>query len=121
MEQVRINVSDLPTLTLPGRGALAGRCLLEGRRFGLDHLSLTLGESAPGQGTRLHRHDCEELIIVHSGRGMYTVGDTTIEAGCGDIVIIPSGTPHRWVNHTLTPLIHTGVFSANTFSLEILD
>jgi quercetin dioxygenase-like cupin family protein len=121
MDQIRINVSDLPPLTLPGRGALAGRCLLEGRRFGLEQLSLTLGESAPGQGTRLHRHDCEELIIVHSGCGTYSVGDVTIEAGPGDVVIIPSDTPHRWVNHGQKPLVHTGVFSANAFTLEILD
>jgi quercetin dioxygenase-like cupin family protein len=99
---------------------MPGRHLLEGRVFGLAHLTLTLGESPPGQSTRLHRHDAEELIIVHAGRGTYTVGDTTVEAGPGDIVIIPSGVPHRWVNQTQEPLIHTGVFSTDGFAMEVI-
>jgi quercetin dioxygenase-like cupin family protein len=100
---------------------MPGRHLLEGRAFGLAHLTLTLGESAPGQGTRLHRHDAEELIIVHAGRGTYTVGDTTVVAGPGEVVVIPSGVPHRWVNHTDEPLVHTGVFSTDSFSMEVID
>jgi quercetin dioxygenase-like cupin family protein len=100
---------------------MPGRHLLEGRAFGLAHLTLTVGESPPGQGTRLHRHDAEELIIVHAGRGTYTVGDTTVEAGPGDVVVIPSGVPHRWVNHTDEPLVHTGVFSTGGFAMEVID
>jgi quercetin dioxygenase-like cupin family protein len=99
---------------------MPGRHLLEGRNYGLDHLSLTLGESSPGQGTRLHRHDCEEVIIVHAGRGMYTVGDTTIEAAAGDVIIIPSGVPHKWTNHTQETLYHTGIFSSGGFAMEVL-
>jgi quercetin dioxygenase-like cupin family protein len=100
---------------------MPGRHLLEGRAFGLAHLTLTLGESHPGQSTRLHRHDAEEVIIVHAGRGTYTVGDTTVEAGAGDVVIIPSGVPHRWVNHTQEPLVHTGVFSTESFAMEVVE
>jgi len=66
----------------------------------------------------LHRHDCDELLVIHAGRGTYTVGDTTAEAGAGEIVVIPAGTPHRWFNHTDEPLVHTAVFPTNTFALE---
>jgi quercetin dioxygenase-like cupin family protein len=69
----------------------------------------------------LHRHDCEELIIVHTGRGTYTVGDATVEAGAGEVVVIPSGVPHRWVNHTQEPLVHTAVFPTDRFALEELQ
>ena len=100
---------------------MPGRHLLEGRAFGLAHLTLTLGESLPGHGTRLHRHDAEELIIVHAGRGTYTVGAVTIEAGAGEVVVIPAGVPHRWINHTQDPLVHTGVFSTNSFALEVVE
>ena len=121
MAQVLVSIADLPLLSPPGRGPMPGRHLLEGRAVGLSHLTLTLGESPPGQGTRLHRHDAEELIIVHAGRGTYTVGDTTVEAGPGDVVVIPSGMPHRWVNDGQELLVHTGVFSTDCFALEVVD
>jgi len=82
---------------------------------------VVVGESHPGQGVPLHRHDCEELIIVHTGRGTYTVGDATVEVGAGEVVVIPSGVPHRWVNHTQEPLIHTAVFPTDRFALEELE
>jgi quercetin dioxygenase-like cupin family protein len=66
----------------------------------------------------LHRHDCEELLIVHAGRGTYTVGDTTTEAGAGEVVVTPAGEPHRWVNHTDEPLVHTADFPTDRFALE---
>ena len=81
----------------------ADRHLFEGAAFGLAHLTVVAGESHPGQGVPLNRHDCEELIVVHAGRGTYTVGDTTTQAGTGEVVVIPSGVPHRWVNHTQEP------------------
>ena len=70
-------------------GAVPGRFLLEGSRCGLDHLTLVLGETAPGGALPLHRHTYEELFIVHGGRGTYTVGEVTVEAGPGDVVSHP--------------------------------
>jgi quercetin dioxygenase-like cupin family protein len=37
------------------------------------------------------------------------------------VVVIPSGVPHRWVNHTQEPLVHTAVFPTDRFALEELD
>jgi len=111
---------DLPPLVGP-RGAIPGRHLLEGRQFGLAHLSLILGETAPGQGIALHSHEYEEVIIVHAGTGTYTVGDATIEASAGDVVVIPSYVPHRFVNLAQEPLQHTAVHSSGTFELQYQD
>ena len=121
MARVVVSTADLPLLVPPGREAMSGRHLLEGREFGLGHLTLTLGESPPGQFTRLHRHDAEELIIVHAGRGTYSVGETTVEAGPGDVILIPSGVPHCWVNSGEAPLVHTGVFSTDSFAMDVVD
>jgi quercetin dioxygenase-like cupin family protein len=77
---VAVSVDDLQPLEGP-RGAVPGRFLLEGPRFGLDHLKLVLGETAPDGAIPLHRHTYEELFIVHGGRGIYTVGAATMEAG----------------------------------------
>ncbi len=112
---------DLPLLVSPSLGPIPGRFLFEGSTFGLDTLTAVVGESHPGQGVPLHRHDCDEIIIVHAGRGTYTVGDVTAEVGAGEIVVIPATIPHRWANHTDEPLVHTAVFPTGSFALEEVE
>ena len=107
-------IASLPEL-------LPGRHLLEGYRFGLANLTLVLGDSPPGQGAPLHRHDDEELFVVHAGRGTYTVGDVMVEAVAGDVVLVPSGVPHRFVNLSAEILSHTAVHATGTFVMEVLE
>lgn len=109
----------VPIASLPE--ILPGRHLFEGQTFGLDHLTLVLGISPPGQVSPLHRHDYEEIFIVHAGQGTYTVGESTIDAGPGDLVLVPSGMPHRFANFAEEPLHHTAVHATGTFVLEVLD
>ena len=52
----------------------------------------------PGQGPRLHRHPYEEVFFVHEGRAAFTAGEATLEAGVGQVVVVPAGTPHKFVN-----------------------
>lgn len=106
-----ISISELPAIVSP-QGIVPGRFILEGYLHGLDHLTVVVGDSPPGSGIPLHRHDYEEVFIVHGGRGSYTVGDTTVEAGAGDIVVIPAGMPHRFVNNSQEPLSHTAIHSS---------
>jgi mannose-6-phosphate isomerase-like protein (cupin superfamily) len=95
--------------------------LLEGSRFGLDHLTLVLGETAAGGAIPRHRHTYEALFIVHGGRGAYTVGEVIVEAGPDDVVLIPSGVAHRFVNDGPETLYHTAVYAKGTFELEYLE
>jgi mannose-6-phosphate isomerase-like protein (cupin superfamily) len=58
--------------------------------------SLAEATVAPGARTHLHRHaQTEELYHVTAGSGIMTLGDTCMEVGVGDTVLIPPGTPHR--------------------------
>lgn len=86
----KVSIADLPPMRSP-LGMVPGRFILEGSRFGLDQLTVVLGDSPPGQGIPVDSHDNDEMFIVYGGRGTYTVGDTTVEAGPGDVIIIPSG------------------------------
>jgi quercetin dioxygenase-like cupin family protein len=119
-QQVRVAMRDLPPLGGKTRGDRPGRFLLEGVRFGLNNLTLVMGETAPGFGIPLHRHDYEELFIVHGGRGTYTVGEVTVEAGAGDVVLVPSGVPHRFANNAQETLYHTAVHARGDFVVEYL-
>jgi mannose-6-phosphate isomerase-like protein (cupin superfamily) len=65
-------------------------------------VSFHLSRNRPGTGPRRHRHPCEETFIVEEGDVLFTVGDSTIEAGPGDIVVVPAGTPHKFLSRGAT-------------------
>jgi quercetin dioxygenase-like cupin family protein len=118
--QPKVSIADLP-LVQGRNGPIAGRFLLEGARFGLDHLTVVLGELAPGQSVGIHFHEYEELFIIHGGRGTFTLGATTVEAGPGDVVLIPTGVPHGFTNHTEETWYLSGVAAAGRLIGTIVD
>jgi quercetin dioxygenase-like cupin family protein len=61
-------------------------------------VSFFLLHTKPGQGPGLHRHPYAETFIVQEGHAMFTVGEDTIEAKAGDIVVAPAEVPHTFVN-----------------------
>jgi len=71
---------------------------------GEDHgasVSLIIDESEPGTGPRLHRHAYDETWVVEEGKLTFTAGEQTLEAGPGDVVIIPPGVAHKFTNSGL--------------------
>ena len=61
-------------------------------------ISLFVVDSPPGGGPALHRHQYEEVFVVHEGQVRFFVADDEIDAGAGDVVVVPPRTPHRFVN-----------------------
>jgi mannose-6-phosphate isomerase-like protein (cupin superfamily) len=61
-----------------------------------------LSHNRPGTGPRLHRHPYEEIFIVEEGDVLFTVGERTVEATGGDIVVVPAGTAHKFVSRGST-------------------
>jgi mannose-6-phosphate isomerase-like protein (cupin superfamily) len=51
---------------------------------------------------------------------MFVLGDEEIEAGAGEIVVIPSGVPHRFVNSGDGPLRQIDIHVSPRFSTEWL-
>jgi quercetin dioxygenase-like cupin family protein len=102
-------------------GAGVTAALLNGGEHDLATISLMLGEVQPGDGPRLHRHAYEEVIIMHEGRGAFTIDGTTVEPGPGDIIIIPAGLPHRFVNISDGPMRQTAVHAAAAIAIEWLE
>ena len=71
---------------------------LEGAEHGAT-VSLILDHSEPGHGPRLHRHPYDETWVVIHGELTFQAGDQQLEAGPGDIVIVPPETPHKFTNN----------------------
>lgn len=91
-----IDIDDLP------RGGIAHK--FEGRRYGGADVSFFLVDAPPGSGPSLHTHPYEEVLVLQEGRASFTVGDVTFEANAGQIVVVPAGVPHKFVNSGAGPL-----------------
>lgn len=59
--------------------------------------------NAPGFGPPLHRHGETEIFRVLAGRYLFEVDGRRFEAGEGDVVSVPGGAIHAFVNVTSTP------------------
>ena len=88
---------------------------------GLETISLMLGEIQPGDGPRLHRHDYEEVFVIAEGRGTFVIGGETVEAGPGEIVLVPAGIPHRFSNAGDSLLRVKSVHGAAKVAIEWLE
>jgi quercetin dioxygenase-like cupin family protein len=64
------------------------------------NVSFFLSHNRPGTGPELHCHPYEETFIVQEGDLTFTLGDETIEVSAGHIVVVPPGTPHKFVSHS---------------------
>ena len=74
---------------------------------------------APGFGPPLHRHAETEVFRVLQGRYLMRLDDRCFEITEGDVVTVPGGTPHAFVNLSdrpsrqlvlITPGMHADVF-----------
>ena len=117
--QYRIARGDLGRHEFGSAGSFA--TLFHGGQHGLSTISLMLGEVQPGEGAALHRHPYEELFVLHEGQARYTIAGVTVEAGVGDVVLIPAHTPHSFANTGAGVLRQTAVHAADKVTIEWLD
>jgi mannose-6-phosphate isomerase-like protein (cupin superfamily) len=72
-------------------------------------------DAKPEQGPPLHTHPYVEVAFIIEGRATITVGDEQREVRAGGIVIIPAGTPHRFVNSGDTTLRQIDIHASPRF------
>lgn len=85
---------ELDTLALPG----LTHQTLGGHRQGLTTMEVWSQTMAPGAATPVHRHACEEVVLVLSGSGLCTVGDETHTFGPNSTLIFEPDVVHQIVN-----------------------
>ena len=69
-----------------------------GAAHGLRHVEVWRQTLAPGAATPLHRHDCEEAVMILSGSGQLELGGATFAFGPETTLIVPPGAAHRIAN-----------------------
>jgi mannose-6-phosphate isomerase-like protein (cupin superfamily) len=57
-------------------------------------VSVIVVDAAPGEGPSLHRHPYPETFVVQAGRGRFELDGRGVEAGAGDIVVVPAEAEH---------------------------
>jgi len=79
--------------------------------------------NAPGKGPPRHRHREAEIFRVIEGRYLYEADGRRFHAGPGDVVSIPGGMEHGFVNVGATParqyILITPALDAEAFFTEL--
>lgn len=72
--------------------------LLEGKIIGTDVTLIRYVTDVVGEGPKLHVHPYDEIFTIQEGRARFTVGDQTIDAEAGDVLLGPANVPHGYQN-----------------------
>jgi quercetin dioxygenase-like cupin family protein len=90
---IKDNLS-IERLSLPG----LTHQTLAGPRDGMRHAEVWMQVIEPGCETPVHRHDCEEVIVVLEGGGSCMLDDGVRSFGAGSTLIIAPNVVHKIVN-----------------------
>jgi mannose-6-phosphate isomerase-like protein (cupin superfamily) len=93
----------------------------EGKLHSNTSVTFILVDVPPGDGPRLHSHPYEEVFIVQEGQALYTVGTEILEVVAGQIVIVPAGVPHKFVNTGTGRLKQVDIHAHPHFITEWLE
>ncbi len=84
-------------------------------------LSFIIIDAPPGSGPKLHKHPYEEVFVVQEGTVAFTAGDEVIEASGGQVVVVPAGVPHKFVNSGTGRLRQIDIHPSERFITEWLE
>ena len=84
-------------------------------------VSAIVVDAPPGSGPQLHKHPYTEVFVVLEGQVTFTAGEDMIEAGGGQIVVVPAGVPHTFVDSGMGQLRQVDIHPSGQFITEWLD
>ena len=84
-------------------------------------VSIIVVDVPPGGGPRLHRHPYEEVFLIQEGTATFTAGDDEVEVRSGQVVVVPAGVAHKFVNSGTGRLRQVDVHASDRFVTEWLE
>ncbi len=93
----------------------------EGHHYDDTGVSFFLVDAPPGSGPKLHRHPYEEVFVVQEVIATFTAGKDVIEVKGGQVVVVPAGVPHKFVNSGTGRLRQVDIHASERFITEWLE
>ena len=84
-------------------------------------VSFIVVDAPPRSGPMLHRHPYEEVFVVQEGSATFTASDEQIEAKGGQVVVVPAGVAHKFVNSGEERLRQVDIHASDRFITEWLE
>jgi quercetin dioxygenase-like cupin family protein len=78
---------------------------LAGPEHGMKNLEVWAQTIEAGAGTPVHRHACEEAIVILEGNGTLTINGEASRFGANSTLIIPADAVHQIVNSGTTKMV----------------
>lgn len=107
----------LPQSGLPG----LRHTTLAGSDNGLTRLSVWRQTMEGGAATPPHRHDCEEVVMIQSGRGELHVAGAVHPFGPDTTLVIPPNVDHQIFNVGTGPMELIAAFSVSPVEVVLPD
>ena len=92
----------------------------QGYRHGAG-VSFIVVDAPPDGGPKLHRHPYEEVFVVQEGVATFTAGAEVIEVKGGQVVVVPAGVAHKFVNSGAGRLRQVDIHASDRFVTEWLE
>lgn len=93
----------------------------EGFRFADTEVSFIWVDMPPGGTIRLHQHPYAEIFIIQEGISTFVVGDATMQATAGQIIVVPPNVPHKFSNANDTRLKQVDLHVSKQFVTQWLE
>jgi mannose-6-phosphate isomerase-like protein (cupin superfamily) len=107
-----------PFSSLPGSDSAR---IFEGYLYDDTGIAFIIVELLPGGGPRMHTHPYSEVFIVLEGEAMFTIDGQQMPAQGGEVLIVPPGTPHKFVNAGDGPLKQIGIHLSEKLVIDWLE
>ena len=112
-----VNNADLEILELPG----LRHQTIAGHRQGVETMEVWLQTIAPGAGTPVHRHACEEVVLILSGSGTCMVEGETVAFGPNSTLILKPDVVHQIVNTSNVEMKLVGILAMAPVRVKTAD
>lgn len=92
-----------------------------GQDLGGGNVSIIWIELPPGHGPKPHRHAYEKIFVVVEGNVTYTADGETIHATAGNVIVVPAGVVHGFVNAGPGVLRQVDIHATDRILTEWID
>lgn len=88
---------------------------------GVSGMEVWMQTIAPGAATPVHRHACEEIIVILRGSGQVTIAGEEEMFGANSTIIVPPDAVHQLVNSGAEEMFLLGVLGVTPVNVTTAE